>query len=162
MKDIVLAGGCFWGVEAYFKRIPGVVETQVGYANGTLENPSYQDVCTSTTGHAEVIYITYDEKQLSLEHLLEEYWGIIDPTLQDQQGPDIGPQYRTGIFYTHEEDLSTILQSKEKEQTKYQKPIVTEVEPLDVFYTAEEYHQDYLDKNPDGYCHIDLSKFNRG
>lgn len=156
MKEIVVGGGCFWGVEEYFSRIDGVVETKVGYANGHKENPSYEEVCSNTTGHAEVVYIKYDENKLDLETILERFWRIINPTLLNRQGPDIGSQYRTAIYYMDEEDLETIIKSKEEEQKKYQDPIVTEIEALKVFYDGEEYHQDYLKKNPAGYCHIDL------
>lgn len=157
MKEIVLAGGCFWGVEAYMGRLDGVIETLVGYSNGDLVDPTYEDVKTSTTGHAEVCYIKYDENIISLEALLNKFWNIIDPTVFNRQGPDIGSQYRTGIFYINEEDLNTILKTKEEQQKKYDKKIVTEIEPLKSFYPAEEYHQKYLEKNPNGYCHIDLS-----
>ncbi|ABR49817.1 peptide methionine sulfoxide reductase [Alkaliphilus metalliredigens QYMF] len=156
MKEIVLAGGCFWGVEAYMERIDGVVETKVGYANGHVENPSYEEVCSSQTGHAEVCYIKFDETKISLEILLNGFWKIIDPTVENRQGPDIGSQYRTGIYYGHEEDLDTIIKSKEMQQKKYDANIVTEIEPLKAFYDAEEYHQKYLKKNPGGYCHINL------
>lgn len=157
MKEIVLAGGCFWGVEEYFSRIPGVIETKVGYANGHTENPTYEEVCTNTTGHAEAVYIKYDETKVQLEELLNKFWKIIDPTLLNRQGPDIGSQYRTGIYYIDEKDLEVINKTKEEEQKKYNDPIVTEIEPLKVFYDGEEYHQDYLKKNPGGYCHIDLN-----
>ena len=159
MKKIVFAGGCFWGVEEYFSRIPGVIETCVGYANGHIENPTYEQVCTGTTGHAESCLIQYDERVISLDDLLKKYWLIIDPTVKDRQGPDIGHQYRTGIYYLNDEDLPVIRQSAEFEQKKYEKPIITEIKPLKCFYPAEEYHQKYLKKNPNGYCHIDLSKF---
>lgn len=158
MKEIVLAGGCFWGIEAYMMRIPGVVDTKVGYANGTKENPTYHQVCTGTTGHAEVCYIKYDETILSLETLLNKFWNIINPTLLNRQGPDIGTQYRTGIYYIDKEDLALILNTKQQQQERFEDPIVTEIEPLKCFYDAEEYHQKYLKKNPRGYCHIDLSK----
>lgn len=157
MKEIVLAGGCFWGVEAYISRINGVIETTVGYANGTVENPTYEQVKTSTTGHAEVCYVKYDEEVLSLENLLNKFWGIIDPTISNQQGPDIGSQYRTGIYFLEESDFDIIMKTKKEQESKYNNPIVTEVQPLKCFYNAEEYHQKYLEKNPDGYCHIDLS-----
>ena len=157
MKEIVLAGGCFWGVEAYISRKNGIIETEVGYANGHVENPTYQDVCGKGTGHAEVCRVKYDEAVVSLEEVLAYFWKIIDPTVADRQGPDIGNQYRTGIYYTDEADLETILKTKEEEQKKYEKEIVTEVEPLKTYFPAEEYHQKYLEKNPNGYCHIDLS-----
>ncbi len=158
MKEIYLAGGCFWGVEEYMSRIKGVVDTEVGYANGTKENPTYQEVCTGTTGHTETTYVKYDENIISLEEILNKFWNIIDPTMLNRQGPDIGNQYRTGIYYIDDADLPTINKTLEKEKLKYNKPIVTEIIPLKHFYDAEEYHQDYLKKNPGGYCHIDLSK----
>lgn len=157
MKKIVLAGGCFWGVEAYMSRIIGVLETKVGYANGHLKDPTYEVVKTSTTGHTEACYIKYDEKNISLENLLYSFWKIINPIIKNQQGPDIGSQYRTGIYYMNDEDLNTILKTKEVVQKDYEGQIVTEIEPLKCFYDAEEYHQKYLEKNPNGYCHIDLS-----
>lgn len=154
MKKIVLAGGCFWGVEAFLSGIKGVVETKVGYANGRVPNPTYEMVCKQNTGFAEACYVEYDESKLSLEKLLEEYWRIVDPTVLNRQGPDVGSQYRTGIYYTDERDLDIILNSVAEEQKKYEKKIVTEVKPLENFYVAEEYHQKYLQKNPNGYCHI--------
>lgn len=156
MKKVVLAGGCFWGVEEYISRIKGVIETKVGYANGTKENPTYEEVCRRDTGHAEACYVTYDENLIGLEQLLNKFWQIIDPTVANRQGNDIGHQYRTGIFYTDKDDLPVILKSKDEEQKKYSKTIVTEIEPLSCFYDAEGYHQKYLKKNPGGYCHIKL------
>lgn len=158
MKEIYFAGGCFWGIEEYMSRIKGVIDTEVGYANGTKENPTYQEVCTGTTGHAETVQVKYDENVISLEELLNKFWNIIDPTLLNRQGADIGNQYRTGIYYVDEEDLEVINKTLEEQKKKYTKPIVTEIMPLKCFYRAEEYHQDYLKKNPGGYCHIDLSK----
>lgn len=157
MKEIYLAGGCFWGVAEYMSRIEGVVYTEVGYANGRRENPSYEQVCTGTTGHAETTLVKYDEKEISLEEILNKFWHIIDPTLSNRQGPDIGSQYRTGIYYSDEEDKDIIEKSFEEESKNYDKALVTEVESLKSYFKAEEYHQDYLKKNPDGYCHIDLN-----
>ncbi|MBS4538886.1 peptide-methionine (S)-S-oxide reductase MsrA [Clostridium sp. D2Q-11] len=157
MKKIVLAGGCFWGVEEYMSRIDGVLDIKVGYANGKIEDPSYEQVCTGLTGHAEACYIEYDENIIQLSQLLDKFWNIINPTIENRQGPDRGTQYRTGIYFIDKQDKDTILNSKDKEQQKYQDNIVTEVEPLKTFYDAEEYHQKYLKKNPNGYCHIDLS-----
>ena len=157
MKSIVFAGGCFWGVEAYFKNIPGVISTKVGYANGYSENPTYEEVCSNSTGFAEACYLEYDETQINLPTLLQTFWKIVDPTIKDRQGHDIGNQYRTGIYYSTEEDLSIINASKNFEQQNYQNAIVTEIAPLLNFYDAEEYHQKYLDKNPNGYCHIPRS-----
>lgn len=156
MKEIYLAGGCFWGVEEYFSRLDGVVETSVGYANGHMENPSYEEVCTGTTGHAETTYIKYDDI-ITLEEILKKFFKIIDPTLLNRQGGDIGNQYRTGVYYTNESDRPTIDKILEEEQKKHRKPIVTEVDPLSSYFEAEEYHQKYLKKNPGGYCHIDMS-----
>lgn len=154
MKKIVLAGGCFWGVEEYFSRIPGVIETEVGYANGRTINPTYEDVCHKNTYHAEVCLITYDENIVSLETLLDKFWVIIDPTTLNRQGNDVGSQYRSGIYYIDEEDIDVIIKSKEDIQRNYDKKIVTELKPLEKYYVAEEYHQKYLKKNPGGYCHI--------
>ena len=156
MKRIVLAGGCFWGVEEFLSRLNGVVSTEVGYANGRTENPTYEDVCYKNTYFAEACLVEYDENILSLENLLKEYWSIVDPTALNRQGPDVGSQYRTGIFYLDESDLDTILKSKEENQKNYDKKIVTEVVPLVNYYKAEEYHQKFLKKNPNGYCHIKL------
>lgn len=156
MREIYLAGGCFWGVEEYFSRLEGVVETSVGYANGQVENPSYEQVCTGTTGHAETTYIKYDDR-ISLEELLRKFFRIIDPTLLNRQGGDIGNQYRTGIYYVDKNDRAIIERIMEEVQEKYKEAIVTELLPLSSYYEAEEYHQDYLKKNPGGYCHIDMS-----
>lgn len=157
MKEIYLAGGCFWGVEEYFSRIEGVVDTDVGYANGRRENPSYEQVCTGTTGHAETTYIKYDENLVSLDFLLEKFFKIIDPTLLNRQGGDIGNQYRTGIYYVDHGDVPVIEKKMDQVREEYRDPVVTEMEPLSSYYSAEEYHQDYLKKNPGGYCHVDMS-----
>jgi methionine-S-sulfoxide reductase len=158
LKEIYFAGGCFWGVEEYFSRIDGVVETKVGYANGIKENPTYEEVCTGTTRHAETVYIRYDESVISLEELLTKFFNIIDPTSLNRQGGDIGNQYRTGIYYVDDNDKDVITNYIEKIRNNYKQKIVTEVSPLNCFYLAEEYHQKYLKKNPNGYCHIDLSR----
>jgi peptide-methionine (S)-S-oxide reductase len=156
MKKIVLAGGCFWGMEAYFSRMEGVVKTEVGYANGETLEPTYEQVCTNTTGHTEVLYMEYDEELITLETILKHFWKVIDPTSLNRQGGDIGSQYRTGIYYLDVSDVNVISQSLDEEQKKYAKPIVTEVGNLDYYHPAEEYHQKYLKKNPGGYCHIKL------
>ena len=158
-KVIYFAGECFWGTEHFFQLINGVTKTQVGYANGITENPSYKEVCTNTTQHAETVMVTYDPERISLRFLVEMYFKAIDPTLLNQQGHDVGTQYRTGIFYTDEADVPVIREVYAEEQKKYDKPLVTEVEPLNCFYTAEDYHQDYLNKNPEGYCHLPLELF---
>ena len=158
MKEIVLAGGCFWGVEEYFSRVDGILKTEVGYANGDTENPDYEQVCRGITGYAEAVRLEFDEKLISLSQVLGKFFKIIDPTLLNRQGPDIGHQYRTGIYYIDEDDRGLIDFDINELQKHYERPIVTEVEPLKNFYRAEEYHQDFLKKNPGGYCHIDLSK----
>ena len=158
-QEIYFAGGCFWGTEHFFKLITGVVDTQVGYANGTLENPTYEQVCSHRTGHAETVKVTFDSEQVGLEFLLDMFFTAIDPTQTDGQGPDVGPQYRTGIYYTLPEQRPVIEERVAREAEHYFKPIMTEVLPLRCFYPAEEYHQDYLDKNPGGYCHLPLGLF---
>lgn len=154
MKKIVFGGGCFWGVEKFFSRIPGVTQTEVGYANGITENPTYEEVCKDDTNFVEVCYVTYDEAVVSLDTILDRFWDIIDPTTLNKQAGDEGTQYRSGIYYIDSADLDTILQSKKKIQEQCTQPVVTEVKPLEKYYSAEEYHQKYLDKNPTGYCHI--------
>ena len=156
MKKIWLAGGCFWGVEAYFRQLKGVLATKVGYGQGTVPDPGYRQVCSGSTGHAEICEITYDAAILSTEKLLEHFFRIIDPTSLNRQGPDCGTQYRTGIYYADEADKSGIIAIMQQMQERYQAPIVVEVEALRNFYPAEEYHQDYLTKTPGGYCHINL------
>jgi len=156
LREIFFAGGCFWGVEAYFKRIFGVVEVTVGYANGKTQKPTYYDI--ATTGHVEAVNVKYDSSRLTLKILLEYFFKIIEPTTLNKQGNDVGTQYRTGIYYVDDADLPIIKAAVENEQRKYEQSIVTEVLPLDNYYLAEEYHQEYLEKNPGGYCHIDFSK----
>lgn len=157
LRNLYLAGGCFWGVEAYMSRILGVQDVTSGYANGEGENPTYQDVIQGKRGFAETVHVKYDPKQVDLTKLLDYYFRVIDPTSVNKQGNDRGIQYRTGIYYTSPEEAEIIKQVVAREQEKYSKPIVTEVLPLQNYYLAEEYHQDYLVKNPNGYCHIDLS-----
>ncbi|MBQ9668041.1 MAG: peptide-methionine (S)-S-oxide reductase MsrA [Prevotella sp.] len=159
MKEIFLAGGCFWGTEHFLKQVEGVVETEVGFANGRTENPTYKEVYTDQTGYAETVRVNYDEQVVSLEFLLGLYFMAIDPTSLNQQGHDVGTRYRTGIYYTSPADLSVIESVMAEQQEKANGKIVVEVEPLRNFYPAEEYHQDYLDKNPDGYCHLPLELF---
>ena len=159
MKEIYFAGGCFWGTEHYFKLVNGVIETQVGYANGHTENPTYQDVCTDKTGFAETVRVAYDPGVISLEFLTEMYFKAIDPTSINQQGHDKGTQYRTGIYYTDEADVPTLKAVYNRVQAEVKLRLAVELLPLKNFYDAEEYHQDYLDKNPDGYCHLPLELF---
>lgn len=159
IKEIYLAGGCFWGTEHYLKMINGVVFTEVGYANSLVENPSYEMVCKGNTMAAETVYIKYDTSLISLETLLNLYFVSIDPTSVNKQGHDVGVQYRTGIYYTDENDVATINKVLLEQQQKYSEEIVVEVMPLENFYPAEDYHQDYLIKNPNGYCHLPLELF---
>ena len=153
VKTIYLAGGCFWGTQKFFDQFEGVVKTEVGYANGPTENPSYQEVCRSS-GHAETVRIDYDEQTVSLTQLLDWYFLTIDPTSYHRQGGDMGIQYRTGIYYTEESQLPEIEERYAREQAKYKQKLEVELLPLVNFYPAEAYHQKYLDKNPGGYCHI--------
>lgn len=139
-------------------RIPGVAETTVGYANGTTENPTYEEVCRDDTGHAETVEVLYDPEQVSLEKLLAAFFSIIDPMSKNRQGGDVGAQYRTGVYYTSPEDRETAEKAFAEIQTKYEKPLAVELKPLVNFFIAEEYHQDYLEKNPNGYCHVDFGK----
>ena len=154
-KEIYLAGGCFWGVEAYFNRINGVVYTNVGYANGETDTTDYYSI--EDTGHAETIYLVYDPEILELEQILTYFYGIIEPTSVNRQGNDVGVQYRTGIYYVDHADLEVINRVTEMEQADHSKPIATEIEKLENYVLGEDYHQDYLYKNPNGYCHVDLS-----
>ncbi|WP_455628466.1 peptide-methionine (R)-S-oxide reductase MsrB [Parabacteroides chinchillae] len=158
-SEIYFAGGCFWGTEHFMKQIDGVTATQVGYANGNIDNPTYEQVCTDKTGFAETVKVKYDPQKVNLSLLIDLYFKTIDPTSLNRQGGDRGSQYRTGIYYTDEAD-SPIIQSAIKELSKrYSKPVLVEVKPLKNFYPAENYHQDYLDKHPDGYCHISPELF---
>ena len=156
LREICLAGGCFWGTEAFIERVFGVYETRCGYANGTKANPTYKEVCTGATGHAEAVMVRYDPGKVSLAKLLEAYFETIDPTSLNKQGEDVGSQYRTGIYYSDEAERGAIVSFVAGKQTGFDKPIVVEILPIDCFYDAEEYHQKYLEKNPGGYCHVDL------
>ncbi len=156
VSDIYLAGGCFWGLEAYMKRIYGVISAHSGYANGLTENPSYEDLLYRQSGHAETVHVRYDANRIALKTLLKYYFKVIDPTTLNRQGNDFGTQYRTGIYYTSPEDLDIIQKALQEESSAYEVPLVVEVMPLKHFYVAEDYHQDYLDKNKGGYCHINL------
>jgi peptide methionine sulfoxide reductase msrA/msrB len=161
IKEIYLAGGCFWGTEKYLSLVKGIESTEVGYANGYTENPSYEDVCTRETGHAETVKLLYDPAVVSLEFILNLFYDVIDPVAKNRQGNDIGSQYRTGIYYVDEKDQERIVNSLQTLQKKYDKPIAIETEPLRNYYAAEEWHQRYLDKNPQGYCHIPGRMFNQ-
>lgn len=158
-KNIHFAGGCFWGTEHFFKQLTGVTFTETGYANGNTPSPTYQEVYTDTTGHAETVHVEYDPEVISLGFLVRMFFKAIDPTLMNRQGNDIGTRYRTGIYYSDQNDLPTIMDICREVALEYDKPLAVEVEPLKCFYPAEDYHQDYLENNPDGYCHLPLALF---
>lgn len=153
-KEIYLAGGCFWGTEHFLKLIEGVEATQVGYANGNIAHPTYQQVCTGKTDFAETVKVQYNPEVVDLPFLIGLYFKTIDPTSLNRQGNDRGTQYRTGIYYTQPDDLPIIKETVDRLAVGYTRPLVVEIKPLKNFYPAETYHQDYLDKNPGGYCHI--------
>lgn len=149
MKEAIFGAGCFWGVEHRFGKVKGVVETVVGYTGGKTQNPTYKDVCTDKTGHAEVVRVTYDPSIVSYEVLLEFFWDIHNPTTLNRQGWDVGTQYRSAVFYYDEEQKNAAIRLKKKldKSGKYRKPIVTEIVPISKFTRAEEYHQKYNEKN---------------
>jgi peptide-methionine (S)-S-oxide reductase len=151
-KKATFGAGCFWGVEAAFRQLEGVTRTRVGYSGGTLDNPTYEDVCSHTTGHAEVVEVTYDPERISYDELLEVFWRKHDPTQLNRQGWDIGDQYRSVVFFHDEEQHEAALQSKAREQANLSAPIVTQVEPAEKFYEAEDYHQQYLEKRGRSTC----------
>ncbi|WP_298703346.1 peptide-methionine (R)-S-oxide reductase MsrB [uncultured Veillonella sp.] len=155
-KTIYVAGGCFWGVEAYFKQIAGILSTEVGYANGKTEYPTYEAVCHENTGHAETVKLVYDSHRIALEEIILHLLRIIDPTSLNKQGGDVGTQYRTGVYYEEEADKAKVERLFKAVDPNH--TFVVEVLPLEQFFDAETYHQDYLDKNPTGYCHVQLHK----
>ena len=157
MKTIYLAGGCFWGMEKYFEQFPGILSTEVGYANGTGENPTYEEV-KHGSGHAETVKIVFDEEILPVSRLLALYFDVIDPLSVNRQGGDAGVQYRTGIYYTDDSLLPAIEAAAGAVEKAVGAPLTVEIVPLVQFWPAEEYHQKYLDKNPGGYCHIPAEK----
>ena len=161
IREIYLAGGCFWGLEKYLSLVKGIVDTEVGYANGKTENPSYEDVCHKESGHAETVKVWYNSDEVSLNFILKLFYDVIDPVAKNRQGNDIGTQYRTGIYYTDDQDREIIVNSLKELQKSYDLPIAIEVMPLQNYFAAEEYHQKYLDKNPNGYCHIGGEKFKK-
>jgi peptide-methionine (S)-S-oxide reductase len=146
-EKAIFGAGCFWGVEAEFRKAEGVIEVTSGYSGGNTENPTYGDVCSGATGHAEVIEVEYDPSKVSYEELLELFWKEHDPTQLNRQGPDVGTQYRSVIFFVTPEQETAAHASKEKAQERFKKPIVTEIRPASEFYRAEEYHQRYFEKN---------------
>ena len=156
VEKATFGAGCFWGVEAAFRQIKGVISTSVGYSGGSYQNPSYHDVCTGRTGHAEVVEVVYDPAKVSYEDLLKVFWENHDPTTMNRQGPDIGTQYRSAIFFHTPEQQAAALSSKNELDSngRYRRPIVTQIEPASQFYVAEDYHQQYLEKRGLSTCHI--------
>jgi peptide-methionine (S)-S-oxide reductase len=159
MKSIIFAGGCFWGVQNYFKMVKGVVNTRVGYTQGLTQFPSYEQVCLGTTKHTEGVKVEYDQEQTHLLVLLDHFFNIVDPTTLNQQGLDVGTQYRSGIYYYDEVDEKVILDYINDIKGNYNEPIVVEVKPASDFWEAEEYHQDYLEKVKNGYCHLNVAHY---
>ena len=158
-KKIYLAAGCFWGAEHYLKQIEGITFTQVGFANGNTDNPTYEQVYTDQTGYAETVLVEYDSYIIPLRTIIRLYFKAIDPTSLNRQGEDSGTRYRTGIYYTSKSDLPVVQEVMALEAKKYNAPLQVEVAPLKNFFSADEYHQDYLDKNPTGYCHLPIELF---
>jgi len=159
-KEIYLAGGCFWGAEKAFQYLDGVTDTTVGYANGHVADPTYEMVKTDTTGHRETVKVVYDDSKVSLETLLKAFFIFVDPTARNRQGHDIGSQYQSGVYYTDEESGDVCKAFFEEKKKEYD-PFCTELAPLSCFYDAEEYHQDYLIKNPEGYCHVSREQYRK-
>ena len=157
MKTIYFAGGCFWGTEHFLRQFDGVLDTVVGYANGNLPNPSYDKVYTDQTGHVECVKVTYDETLISLVTLCRLFFKSIDPLSLNRQGEDVGTRYRTGIYWTDDADKEVVTEVYDEIQKRYSEPLAVEKTQLQCFYPAEEYHQDYLVKKPEGYCHLPLS-----
>jgi len=156
MAKALFGAGCFWGVEAAFRQVEGVLATAVGYSGGRQENPTYESVCSGKTGHAEVVEVEYDPSKVSYEQLLDVFWENHDPTTLNRQGPDVGEQYRSAIFFQTPEQEAAALASKERleKSGRYKRPIVTEITPARTFYRAEEYHQRYLEKHGLAHCRI--------
>ena len=159
MKEIYLAGGCFWGAEHYFRNIEGVVDTEVGFANGDTPSPTYEQVYTDTTGYAETVRVIYNPDALPLDELLRDFFCAIDPLSVNKQGEDEGTRYRTGVYYSDPEDLAVARMVFDEVRESFGEPLAVELEPLRNFYQADGRHQDYLVKNPDGYCHLPLALF---
>lgn len=154
MERAIFAAGCFWGVEDFFRRVPGVLDTEVGYTDGKTENPSYTQVCSGKTGHAEAVYIVYDPSKVTYSQLLGHFWHIHNPTMLNRQGPDVGTQYRSAIFYYTTGQRDQAFDSMRKLASETDKAIVTQVSPAGRFWRAEEYHQRYFEKNPGRGCRI--------
>ncbi|MBP5677916.1 MAG: peptide-methionine (S)-S-oxide reductase MsrA [Bacteroidales bacterium] len=158
-KTIFLAAGCFWGAQHYLKQIRGVMETETGFANGNTDNPSYEQVYTDTTGYAEAVRVVFDPEVLPLRKLVELYFDCIEPTSVNRQGEDCGTRYRTGIYFIEPDDYAVIKEVYDEVQRNYINDLAVEVQPIERFFPADESHQDYLDKHPDGYCHLPQSLF---
>lgn len=156
----LFAAGCFWGVQYYFDQVPGVIRTTVGYTGGHTENPTYEEVCTHTTGHAEAVLIEFDPEQVSYQTLVKQFFHMHDPTQLNRQGPDIGDEYRSAIFYMDDAQKAVALQTMQEESTAFGKPIVTELSPAAPFYEAEDYHQKFAEKTGHGMCHIPYKPLN--
>jgi peptide-methionine (S)-S-oxide reductase len=156
IRKATFGAGCFWGVEAAFRQVDGVVATRVGYSGGTLEDPTYEDVCSHTTGHAEVVEVTYDDDEVSYDELLNVFWRDHDPTQLNRQGWDVGDQYRSVVFFPDDEQREAAERSRAAEQHAHSKPIVTLIEPAQTFYEAEDYHQQYLEKRGRSSCTVEL------
>ncbi|MBI4032652.1 peptide-methionine (S)-S-oxide reductase MsrA [Candidatus Berkelbacteria bacterium] len=157
-EQATFAAGCFWGVEAAFRKIPGVQNATAGYTGGEFENPSYEDVIYKRTGHAEAVQVEFDPKTVSYEQLLKVFWFIHDPTQLNRQGNDVGEQYRSAIFYHSDSQKIAAETLKAEEQKYHDRELATVIEPASTFYSAEDYHQRYLEKNPGGYCHVNLAR----
>jgi peptide-methionine (S)-S-oxide reductase len=154
-EKATFGAGCFWGVEYVFRRVPGITDVQVGYSGGITQKPTYQEVCSHGTGHAEVTQVSFDPEQVSYDQLLEVFWAMHDPTQVNRQGPDIGDQYRSAIFTHSPEQQAAAEASRDRAQSRFSRPIATEIRPLSVFYPAEQYHQAYYEKNGhEPYCHV--------
>jgi peptide-methionine (S)-S-oxide reductase len=156
METAMFGAGCFWGVEAAFRQVPGVKSTAVGYAGGHTENPTYRDVCSDATGHAEVVFVEFDPEEVSYERILDVFWNSHNPTTLNRQGPDVGSQYRSAIFFANPGQQQLAEESKKRLEAsgKFGKPVVTEISPAPVFHRAEEYHQQYLEKRGQSSCHL--------
>lgn len=154
MEKAIFAAGCFWGVQSYFDQVPGVVSSRVGYTGGHKENPTYEEVCTHTTGHAEAVELTFNPSQVSFETLCRQFFRMHDPTQLNRQGWDVGDSYRSAIFYFDDEQRQTAEMVKLEEEPKHDKPIVTQLAPATIFYEAEDYHQKYTEKTGRGMCHV--------
>jgi peptide-methionine (S)-S-oxide reductase len=153
-QTAIFAAGCFWGVEAAFRQVPGVIDAVSGYIGGNTENPTYREVCNHTTGHAEAVEVTFDPSQVSYDTLLDLFWQMHDPTQLNRQGPDVGDQYRSAIFTQGQEQQDAAIASRDREQTRLNRPIVTQIVPAQKFWPAEAYHQRYFEKNGGAACHI--------